>query len=226
MSKNIYSNIDEKQLRQLYVEEKKNSSEIRKLLGNISQTTFLRSLKHFGIERRGQVSKYSQLRDEKWLIEQYTTLGKSTRQIANEIGATRGAVYSVIKHKGLTLRTNEEGIKQRYPKGRWGKDASNWKGGRRRAGTEGKYIAIYSPSHPNHDAERYVLEHRLVMEKNIGRYLTKKEQVHHINGDKKDNRIENLELHADAASHQKRHTEVESENKRLMAILDEHGISY
>jgi len=62
----------------------------------------------------------------------------------------------------------------------------------------------------------YVLEHRIVMEEFLGRELTKYEVVHHINFDKKDNRIENLMLFATQSEHMKFHN-----NKVRGKLIDE-----
>ena len=56
------------------------------------------------------------------------------------------------------------------------------------------YINIKSPNHPYRNSLNYVRLHRLIIEKKIGRFLTKEEVVHHINRDTLDNRLENLEL--------------------------------
>jgi len=72
-----------------------------------------------------------------------------------------------------------------------GSEHWHWKGGKIKLRG---YIHIYSPNHPFRDRHNYVLEHRLVMEKYLKRYLMPHEIVHHKNFKKDDNRIENLEL--------------------------------
>lgn len=78
------------------------------------------------------------------------------------------------------------------PKYKWGHNKASFKGGRVYNGDG--YIKILKPEHPNCDNHGYVLEHRLVMEKHLGRYLEHNELVHHTNTIIDDNRIENLQV--------------------------------
>lgn len=85
------------------------------------------------------------------------------------------------------------------PLSRSGSSNGRWKGGRVRGGQDGRYFLVHAPDHPNASTIGYVLEHRLVMESVLGRYLTADEIVHHRNGDTTDNRPENLEVMTQSA---------------------------
>jgi len=71
----------------------------------------------------------------------------------------------------------------------------NWKGGRTRYLSQSGYVYLRSPGHPRGLRNNgFVFEHIVVMERILGRYLMPGETVHHRNGVRTDNRIENLEL--------------------------------
>jgi hypothetical protein len=73
-----------------------------------------------------------------------------------------------------------------------GPENPNWKGGT--VNWPGGYLAIRVDD--GDGGRKYVLQHRRIMESHLGRELLPTETVHHKNGDKADNRIENLELRA------------------------------
>lgn len=76
------------------------------------------------------------------------------------------------------------------------------------------YVYVIAPEeHPRKTNKRYIKRSRLVMEDIIGRYLEKHEQVHHINGDRSDDRPENLEI-TTLSSHNKIHRKHERLRRR------------
>lgn len=75
---------------------------------------------------------------------------------------------------------------------RQGPEAARWAGGR--CIDPDGYVRIKLPGHPNANKRGYILEHRLVMARHLGRPLTSHELVHHKNEVRTDNRISNLQL--------------------------------
>lgn len=73
-----------------------------------------------------------------------------------------------------------------------GPDHPSWKGGKIK--DSHGYTLVYVPHDPRANCGRYMKEHIIVMEEKLGRNLFPNENVHHKNGNRSDNRIENLEL--------------------------------
>ena len=80
-----------------------------------------------------------------------------------------------------------------------GENNPSWRGGTYKDANG--YIFEKCRNHPFAYNNGYVLQHRLVMEKYIKRFLLPHEIVHHINGVRDDNRIENLQLLNGLAEH-------------------------
>jgi hypothetical protein len=73
---------------------------------------------------------------------------------------------------------------------RKGDKGANWKGGRQV--TKDGYILIYVPDYPSSSKRGYVFEHIYVFEQATGIIVPPNCCIHHLNGNKSDNRIENL----------------------------------
>jgi len=87
----------------------------------------------------------------------------------------------------------------------------NWKGGRH-LDSQG-YFLVWMPDHPRSGSNGYVREHILVWETANGP-VPHGMVVHHKNGNKQNNRLENLELLASQAEHVRLHKALRPPNGR------------
>lgn len=114
------------------------------------------------------------------------------------------AIHEIAARLGMSVATVVRRMR-RYGlhsvRGHGSPGASNyfWQGGRRRE-REG-YVLVKKPDHPHATKSGYVRQHRLVMERVLGRHLLPQEVVHHKDGDPTNNRPDNLEVFSSNADH-------------------------
>ncbi len=103
------------------------------------------------------------------------------------------------KSEKAKKRVSETRIKNKIAEG---SKNPNWKGGKIKKNTG--YIFIKKRSHPFSDKQGYIQEHRLVVEKQIGRYLLPDEATHHL-GKRDDNRPHMLMAFVNNSAHTRFH---------------------
>jgi transposase-like protein len=114
------------------------------------------------------------------MVQRYAD-GQSIYAIARRYDVSPNGIWKTLKALNVEFRDNA------------------WRGGRIAAGSGGRYVAVLAERDDPIAAAManvtgYVLEHRLVMARSLGRALRPDETVHHVNGEKADNRLENLQL--------------------------------
>lgn len=119
----------------------------------------------------------------KRVVRMYVDEKLSQEKIAAVVGSSQTVISRYLRSEGIDTRTG-------------GSSHASWKGGtiRMSAGYVGVYVYKNDPMRVMAGATGYVMEHRLVVARYLGRPLERHETIHHINGIKTDNIIENLQL--------------------------------
>lgn len=131
---------------------------------------------------------------KKWTEVEVSTLLENYNRVSNDTllqlipGKSKLAIYKKAYKLGLRKSPEIEFLNR--SEARKGDKCPNWRGGVQT--TKKGYRLILCPDHHRADSKGYVMEHILVWERETGTKLPKNCCIHHLNGIKNDNRIENL----------------------------------
>lgn len=159
-------------------------------------------------------------------VSMYVDGHKRVAEIAKECGVTKQRIYQILSARGIETQNRRprgsgggpriakthgcakcdkpiaisstycrECAKEAYS----GPNSRLWRGGRRI--TKEGYVWLRAKDHPGRMGNGYISEHVLVIEESIGRMLVQGELIHHKNGIRADNRLENLELWSTSHPH-------------------------
>lgn len=172
------------------------TTEIAKIY-NCHRDTVCLALKRYGIEPRGKIRKPLSEDLKANLIVLYVEQKLSTRTIGKILGRTHDYVSDKLKELGIVVDDRITALQsERNP---------DWKGGK--TISQG-YVEISSRA----IQPKRKREHQIVMESYIGRELKANEVIHHIDGNKQNNNINNLAL-MDRSAHARLHSIERWKNK-------------
>jgi transposase len=123
-------------------------------------------------------------------IRQWAAEGLTFSEIGRRVGVKHQAVAKFLRQHEIPYQPFDRSAPENNP---------FWRGGR--VIDKDGYVLLKAPEHPNCDRHGYMREHRLVMERVLGRYLLATEVVHHLDGNRGNNAPENLGVFAANGQH-------------------------
>jgi len=151
---------------------------------NVGQYSMREAVRRAGIPLRDHGGQRRRVHDyeEIEICRLYTEENFSQAQIATKLGSGQAVISRVLRKNGIKNKQNVSG-----------ENHGSWDGGRSKR--KDGYILVMDNTFPTMITRiGYVLEHRLNMAKYLNRPLEKWESVHHIDGNRSNNDISNLQL--------------------------------
>lgn len=187
MARNKLSPEDEKRVAELVASDNLFIKEICEQFG-ISRITVHRIAARHGVRRPAGRQPRVLSSEELQSILELGQTKMSQQAIGEKYGLSQSVVSGILRYHGIYKSKGRNGPRR--------EGHGSWKGGTHKSpqGYVWQIVDFDDPMASMRNTTGYVLQHRLVMARHLGRPLEKHENVHHKNGIKDDNRLENLEL--------------------------------